>query len=454
MATKLSSPRVEARALRALCSQKAEVSGFLSSEIDESYFNHEESKEILTRIDEYRKRKGSPPVFRLLCEDPKLSEESREFLEMADVAIKNKEHADQVLEDLSHYRKLRFLWNISKVVITKLQAGNKVDPSDLLSKVSDQLAKASLRKADKDSINKIGGESTVGDVIKKIIYERDEAIAIPTGFDSFDRNDGGFPVTGLTVLGGNTGGGKSLISWQIAMNQAALGYKVVFVPLEMSLMELLGRTVANKSGLNNANVQLRKLATGEQDLAYKRFRSWERKIEKAGGELIIFKPKEDMTIQEILGAVSFYRAHIIYVDYISLLKGTDGDDQWRALGSVARYSKIYAEGHNNAIVLLAQVDNEGMLRYSRAVGEHASTGWAFVATRDSKDKGYLKVTPFKGRNQSMRPFILKMDYATQRASDPTPEDLESFQKKVPATASKKEGAKSNDDKYMPDLSGE
>lgn len=163
---------------------------------------------------------------------------------------------------------------------------------------------------------------------------------------------------------------NSAIIGQLAKNQAELGYKVNVVPLEMSHIELLARYVANLTGINTTNVLLKRLAQGEKEEAFRLWRRFDRRVEKKGGRLTIFKPNEDLTIEAIMAAIHSYNADITYIDYISLLKGADGDDQWRQLGAIGRYGKVYAESHKKVMTLAAQVNDEGKLRYSKAIGEH------------------------------------------------------------------------------------
>lgn len=216
---------------------------------------------------------------------------------------------------------------------------------------------------------------------------------------------------------------NSLIANQLSINQARLGYKSTMVPLEMSVKETTARILANVSGMDSINVFLKRLASGERDLVYKRYRRFQRECQRNNGRYTIYKPKGGVTIEQLINGVDDLDSDVIYVDYISLLDGADGDDQWRKLGQIARYSKIQAERKNRVIVLLVQVDEAGRVRYSQAVKEHASLAWTFVATKTSREQGYITIDMLKGRNQVMRPFTFKVDYPTMSVSDLSPDEL-------------------------------
>ena len=245
----------------------------------------------------------------------------------------------------------------------------------------------------------------------------------------------------------SSGAGKSHLLGQLCKNQAQIGYKVLLVPLEMTEEEQLIRLLANVSRIDSMKFQLKELATAEKERAEKRFARFERQVVKNGGRFSIFRPKHDMTIEEILAAIHPYGADVVYIDYITLLKGSTGEDQWRKLGEIARYGKVYAGNHNKVVVLAAQVNEDGKLKYSQTIREHSSVAWVFVATKESKEKGVLNIDVLKSRNQKGKNFSVKVDYEHSHIYDLPAEELhaaEDAEKKAEKTASG----------YMPDLSSD
>ena len=100
-----------------------------------------------------------------------------------------------------------------------------------------------------------------------------------------------------------------------------------------------------------------------------------------------------------------------------MLSGADSDDQWRQLGKIARTAKINAKNTNRVNILLCQVDQEGKIRYSRAISEHSNNSWVFVATQETKEAGILKIDQQKVRSGRAFPFTLKIAYDKMRISD-------------------------------------
>lgn len=437
-----------------MCSRDRTVSGYVYSQVDESSFYNDESVETFGRIKTHIGKHGEPPAYKLLCEDLALSEGARDFLKLADGQAKTIEQAEQIVSNLDKYRKTRLMYNLGKGLLQKLEAP-KIDPDEVLEIVSRRIAKISTRRSLEESIFNVGRDSNTRPIVEDILYGEDNDQCIPTGFKTFDRVNGGLFRGSLVTIGGATGAGKSVIINQLAKNQALMGYKVNVVPLEMSHVEMLSRLIANTAGVDNTKVLLKRLATGERDEAFKQWQRFERKVERNGGRLTIFKPKEDLTIESLMAAIHSYNADITYIDYISLLKGADGDDQWRQLGAIGRFAKIYAESHNKVMALAAQVNEEGKLRYSKAVGEHSSTAFSFVATKESREKGYLNIEMFKARNQTMMNFTLGVNYSSMQIYDLTPEELEARlpdrSKKAGGKEATSEGKRTKTQDSLPDL---
>lgn len=448
-------------ALRGMCSRDPKVSGALLSSLDASHFHGAECTEALKAVLKYVRLKGSPPSFQVLAEDLKLSPETRDFLAEATTSPKTYDHAQQVIERLNQYRHTRIFFSLCKEGMEKLQ-GKTVDPEELIAMAQEKLSAMQLNKDVENQLFHIGRDGNSDELITKAIYGADDDQWIPTCWKTFDSVNGGMPRGGLVLLGGSTGAGKSHCVLQLAKSQASLGYKVVVVPLEMSEQETAVRLLANLGGMDSLKISLKRMAAEEQDFLWRRYRRFQKKVEAAGGRFTIFRPTSDVSIEETMAAVHSYNPDVVYIDYIGLLKGVDGGGeqaQWLQLGNAARYGKVYAGNHNKVVVLAAQVSEEGKIRYSQAIREHASLGFMFVATKESREQGYLNFETIKSRNQQNINFTLKVDYSTSTIKDleagEAMEPIEQAQTKVEGKGKgSKPAAKTTkpaQDNYMPDL---
>lgn len=206
---------------------------------------------------------------------------------------------------------------------------------------------------------------------------------------------------------------NSLLANAMSGRMAERGFKVVVVPLEMSKVEMTSRTIARVAKLDVTKVLQKRLAAGEKELAETKYRRWSLKVKKAGGRLTVWKPKEDVTIEDTFAAVASLDADVVIVDYISLLAGTDGDDAWQQLGAIARLAKINAESTNRVNVLLCQVTEDGKIRYARAISEHSTNSWIWNTSKEERDKpvGRIKIEQPKCRNSKAYSFEVGFAWA-------------------------------------------
>ncbi len=459
---KLVSTVTEALAIKGMCSKTHAVRGLLMSRLNESYFRTKQAKESYEYIMGYVRTKGEPPAYKMLCESLKLSAETRDFLQAVEGNPKTLEAAQQIVETLNGYRKCYLFYEMSKEVLEELEK-KKVDIDVLTDRSISLLSEIQTGRDVADSTFHFGKDHNADDLVHKILYDEDDDQIIPTGYKAWDDKNGGLPRGSLVMLCGSTGAGKSQNVVQLGINQARFGYKVTVVPLEMSEEAITTRYMANLSGIDSLKIMRKLLATDEKTFIEEKVKKFKNRTAKKNGRFTIFKPKSDITIEELIASLHSYNSDVIYIDYISLLKGAAGEDQWRKLGEIARYAAVYADVHKKVVVLLAQVSEEGKIRYSQAVKEHAAVMWSFVATKESKEQGYLKYEVQKSRNQAGNSFSMKIDYSVSRITDfeneEAPEDEDSKEQrsakdKGSKTKNKnKKGSKSEDD-TMPDLTGD
>lgn len=414
---KIFSPRAEAQAIRALCAKDPKISGLMLGNLNQTFFHSKAAIEVYKRIQKFNERKGTVPAISVVREDLGLSDDAKAFIDSEVKAPRSSEDAEQLIGVLDKYRRTRVMYSMCKEVINDL-TGTAVDIDALQEFVVNKLTEIQTRRTTEADVIHIGKDGNALEKIKSILFDEGTEQVIPTGFRDFDTVNGGFFRGSLQAIGANTGGGKSLLTNQLCINQAKLGYKIVLVPLEMSLDQMLSRTMSSTTGYNSIDIFLKRLATGEKEDAFKKMRRMNREIEGRGGRYTVFKPREDMTIEQLLASVHSYNADVIYIDYLNLLAGvSDSEDSWRKLGNAARHAKIYAENHNKVIVLLTQVNDEGQVRYSKAVVEHCNGFWTFVTTKESREAGYMNIVPIKSRNQVPDPFTLKVDFAKMQVTD-------------------------------------
>lgn len=417
MKLKIVSPKVELAVLRGMTHKDRKISGTLMGAVSAEHFHSPESVEIYQALTRSMKELGQVPSFRVLINDPELSEEARDHFRDSSAVVQTIADAKKAAATLNKYRQKRGLFNLTAMIAERLKAA-KIDLDKTQHDASTALAAIRSRKSGDDSFVHFGKNSSAMKLVNSVLDDDIGESIIPTGVKAFDDESMGMARGALFTIGANSGGGKSVVASALAVNMASMGYKVVLVPLEMSKKEMTARIMANVCNVDLTKLLGQKFVGDEKEKIRRKFKRWSKRTKEIGGQYTIFKPDEDLTIEEIYASLSAFHADVVIIDYIGLLKGVDGDDQVRALGQVARYAKINAENTNRVNVLCCQLNDDGKIKYSRAIAEHSANCWIWKATEDSKaEGGVTKVEQLKSRNSRGFPFLMRIAYNTMRVYD-------------------------------------
>lgn len=415
--SKIVSTKSELAVLRGMTHKNKAIAGTLMGAIDSEHFYSPEAVELYEAIHRNMKELGESPSYRVLIEDPDISESARDYFRDSIPAIQTIPDAKRAAKTLNKYRQKRQLFNLTAMLADRLKQTGKLDIEKTLNETATQLTKIRARKNNDQAFTHFGKGSNSLKIVNSILDDDISEDTIPTGIKAFDNESRGFARGALVTIGANSGGGKSVTASALAVNMASMGYKVVLVPLEMSRKEMTARIMANVCNTDLDKILGQTYVEGEKEKVRKRFKRWSKKTAALGGQYTIYKPDEDQTIEEIYAALSAHHADVTIVDYIGLLKGVDGDDQVRALGQVARYSKINAENTNRVNILCCQLTDDGKIKYSRAISEHSAYCWIWQATEETKETGITKVNQLKSRNSRGFPFLIRIVYARMQIHD-------------------------------------
>jgi replicative DNA helicase len=425
---RLVSTSSELMALRNVCGKDMAVAGTLLGGLDDSYFHNEFTKEVFELVTDYNKKTGELPKWSHVIEDPSLSEKTRQKLRDAQSErYRTPAEARRALEVLNKYRQLRGSFALSEQIVSTLRK-EKVSVDRLLDKIAETVSQLRQNRSTENEVLVFGRGNNSTQFVKDLMSP-EKLNYLTTGFYTFDEENGGIGFGNLFVLGGSTGGGKSTLAAQLGFNWADMGEDVTIVPLEMSKAEMTARLMANATGIDVRKILFGKMSEDEKKKYWKCYKKFVMKKKDAGGSFRIFKPNSDMSIEEIMASVYPFGSRVVIIDYISLLKGVDGDDAWQKLGAVARYCKIYAEMHNIIVVLLAQVSDEGVIRYARSIAEHANYAWKFVATKTTREHEIINIEQLKARNGRMFDFTLRAQMNIMQIRDLEIEEREELQSK-------------------------
>lgn len=423
MSVKIASPRAELAIIKGLCTKDKLIAGTILSSIDDSYFSSDVARELYDYVRDAYSETGKAPKRRLMLEDSNLSKDAKSWFKDGNSSIETVGDATSALKLLNRYRQLRGLDRIKNRIIDEFDRP-KVKVDKLLDDIGTAFTLVRATKGTKDSFLHFGKNNNSSEFIHSMLFDDVSDEIIPTGFHSFDDVNIGFLKGSLVTIGGNSGSGKSHLASSLAINQASLGYRVTVIPLEMSKREMSARMLARITRFDSLRILSGDLSRKEKNKIEKRFIKWAKETKRLGGRYTIFKPAEDLTIEEIYASVDTIECDETILDYVTLLAGLDVGDQWKAIGSACRYAKINAENRKRVNVILCQVSDEGRIRYAQSIKEHSSNALIFTADEDTKEQGIIRLKQIKSRNQKDYDFTLKIDYAHSYVYDLSEEDDE------------------------------
>lgn len=293
------------------------------------------------------------------------------------------------------------------------------------------------------------------------------APVLPTGFTAFDSVNRGFELGSIVCLGATTGGGKSNMVGQLALNMArASDTKIRIVSLEMNEKQVMLRLMSNISGVPSSEIRgaLDAIHTGKQSRGAraKKKRALMEKLAPfeawADGRISI---DSDIAIQHsaslarathsVLAKADEDGIDVIFVDYIGLLTRDGKEDMWQSMGQSAEAFKRWAMQHDKLVVFAAQTNDHSQPRYARAILEHADYAFTWIKKLDDegKDPKIIKITQQKCRHGESFSFPLEVDWERHIVRD-APEGAVADEDEV------EEGSKENPtdvDEYFADEKG-
>jgi replicative DNA helicase len=218
-----------------------------------------------------------------------------------------------------------------------------------------------------------------------------------TGIPKVDKYLGGGMRRGeMLVIGAQTSGGKSILLYQAALNALLDGKAVTIFSLEMPAKSILQRMACNLIG--KTIVPMREISAVSD---WKTVAS-AKDISNAIGQLM----KMNLTIRDDLSEVgeiiaeanrlaSLGKADVIVVDYLQIVTMPNADNREQAVSELSRRLKLTALKANSVVLTASQLNDDGAVRESRAIGHHTDF-LLIISHPDDKKKetqGFRKTAP-------------------------------------------------------------
>lgn len=270
--------------------------------------------------------------------------------------------------------------------------------------VSLRAGRADLRELS-ETIMKCAEDRTVKvkpvkDLIIEIIDEMEgKAVKefFPTGLLKVDRAlKGGMHKGEMMTVASETGGGKSIYLVQAALANLLENKSVLFFSLEMKAKDILTRMACNIAGYAVREPEDYKNAN-QNELA--KISAALLQLHQLPIEIVDGVSEIDEIEANINRYVGEKRADVIVVDYLQIIACEGSDSREGQISEIARRLKVTALKNNSIMLTASQLNDEGRLRESRAIGMH-SDQVVYIEHKGDKSKLTIKKNRRGARNYS------------------------------------------------------
>jgi len=190
------------------------------------------------------------------------------------------------------------------------------------------------------------------EVYKTIEENKKNIEVLPTGLGMLDADlDGGFLKKELVVLGGKTGGGKSLFGSTIFYNVAKTGQKCAYFSLEISDEMLVSRLVGAEANLSPTRVMITHLEELDQAKAN------EAKADISVYEELMHFYDDVYELDKIQKEIRDNKYDFVVIDFIQNIIDTTKKDEYERLSFISLELQRLAKSENCCLLVLSQLSN-------------------------------------------------------------------------------------------------
>ena len=205
------------------------------------------------------------------------------------------------------------------------------------------------------------------------LWERKGSIGgISTGLGDLDRITDGLHPGEMIVLAAYPSTGKSALAVNIAVTNALAGISAAIFSLEMKPVQLMVRSICSESRVNLYNIR-------DNTIVQSDFNRLITKASALSAAPIHLHDSNGFTIAQLKAAMrqSFARNNIKFavIDYLQLVSHPNCDSREQEVSAISKGVKSIAMELNIPVMVLSQLNDDGKLRESRAIGQDADSVW-------------------------------------------------------------------------------
>lgn len=236
--------------------------------------------------------------------------------------------------------------------------------ADALEDAESAILKIRPNKVNQESLSALLLQAT--GILEKQAESNGEITGYSTGLVDLDRKTDGLHPGEFVVIAALPSCGKTALAVNVSVSNAMRGIPAGVFSAEMRPVQLVVRSLCSESKVNPRELceeDIKKLIVTTSRVSKSPLH-----IQSASG----------FSIGQLKAAIrrmkQQHKIQIAVVDYIQLIAGT-GDNREQQIASVSRGLKAIALELDICVIGLSQVNDDGKLRESRAIGQDADSVW-------------------------------------------------------------------------------
>lgn len=409
----------ELRAVVSICELSEEPKAELMARLTANHFGNIDVNEMFSRLLVYAAHGKTIPTLRLLRGDPTLSDEARAMLDGVDEqhVVSGAAEMEALIELLEQYRQLRVMRRGIEDAFKELDKKG----IDVIGSMKDKVRMTLLDadQASEDTVLRLGVGNNTTALARRIITA-DRPTCLPTGFVGFDRPCIGLDRKEMLTIAANSGGGKSVMAAQMALNFTEFHKAdTIVINYELPEEQYYERLWSNRSGIPYARIRDKSWNQEEKKIALLARRAHEGQLMRDGVRLDIRMVTKTLPIQKLKLLLKPMRYRVVIIDYLGLLTSdVKGRSQQEELSDLARECKWLATETDSTVVLVAQADkDERKIKYSQGIFQHSAAVWLWIVDDPERQTGRTEVKGLKMRSAEPSDWFIHTDLAHMRITD-------------------------------------
>jgi len=212
-----------------------------------------------------------------------------------------------------------------------------------------------------------------------------------TGLSSLDKHfSGGLHRGEMLVVGAKTSGGKSILLYQAALEALRADKSVVIFSLEMPAKAILTRMASNFIGKRVVPVnQIGKftdMAKIASPVELMKAMQW---LMNSKLTIVDYLSEVGEIIAQATRLATSKQADLVVVDYLQIVSMPSADNREQAVSELSRRLKLSALANNYCVMTASQLNDQGQLRESRAIGMHSDA--VVTINSDNQEESNIRV---------------------------------------------------------------